>query len=241
MSRNQGLKLKTTQKVYPPELLEANALEAGSIIAAYPWLARLQHYADETGNKYWKKRVTDIYEQYGFDLGTPFFSLGGANNQLGERIPPEDLKETNQIFVSSKNNKQLNLKRLWNWTLENFVDNINYKYEWVAGILFFGNQQILLKELDKKVTPTTTYGTQMRKWFAEVWNVECSDDQINDYRNGYFRNENFHYNVWLNDSTVGPSKDKLSGDQTIEGFFNIKKLCKKLELNFNLDDFLVTP
>lgn len=241
MPSNQGLKLKTTQKVYSPELLEANALEAGNIMAALPWIVRLQHLSDETGNNYWKQRVKALYEYYGFDLGIPVLVAGGANNQLGERTPPDNLEETNQIFVSTKYNKQVNLRRLWVWTLDNFVDKISYRYEWVAGLLFFNNQQLLSKEIDKKVTPTTTYAEQMRNWFDQFWCVECKDDQINDYRSGFFKSANFNYNVWLNDVTCGPSKKELCGDQSIDGFLRIKKLCKQLELNFYLNDFLITP
>ena len=67
MPGSQGLKLNKSQKVYSPEILEANAIDAGNINAAYPWLARLNYYADESGSKYWKKRVKDIYDLYGFD------------------------------------------------------------------------------------------------------------------------------------------------------------------------------
>lgn len=241
MPSNRGLKLKNTQRVFSPELLEANALESGNFMSALPWIVRLQHFADETGSSYWKQRAKFICEEYGFDLGLPVLVAGGANNQLGERTPPENLEEANQIFVSSIHNKQLNLKRLWGWTLDNFVDKINYKYEWVAGLLFFSNQQLLLKESDCKVTPTTAYATQMRNWFEQVWCVECKDDQINDYRYGFFKSANFNYNVWLNDVTGGPSKKDLYGDQTTDGFLRIKNLCKLLERNFNLNDFLVTP
>lgn len=241
MSLGQGIKLEKTQKVYSPELLEANALEAGNIISAYPWLVRLDHYADETGSNYWKQRVKDIYSEYGFDLGTTVSLVGGSDKQLGERIPPENLQGTNQIFVSLKDNKKINYKRLWEWTLNNFVDNINHRYEWVAGLLFFGNQQLLMKELNKGITPTTTYGTQMREWFGQVWNIECSDDQINEYRNGFFKSSNFNYSVWLNDIMAGPKQNDFRGDQTLDGFENIRKLCTLLEKNFNLKDIIDTP
>ena len=99
MTSRQALKLQNSQKSYSPEMMEAMARDAGSITAAMPWLVRLDHYADETGNRYWKQIVKNIYDEYGFDLGTPIL-LGGPQNQLGERIPPTDLKETNTIFVS---------------------------------------------------------------------------------------------------------------------------------------------
>ena len=241
MPDSQGLKLNKSQKVYPPEILEANAIDAGNINAAYPWLARLNYYADESGSKYWKKRVKDIYDSYGFDLGTPFSSVGGANNQLGDRTPPDDLSETNDIFVNSINNKKISLQRLWTWTLENFVDKINHRYEWVAGLLFYSNQQLLAKECDDKVTPTTEFGIQMRDWFKQVWNVECTVDQINEYRNGFFRDSNFIYSIWLNDHTGGPKQNELRGDQTIEGFCNIKLLCKEMERLFDINKIIDTP
>ena len=241
MPGSQGLKLNKSQKVYSPEILEANAIDARNINSAYPWLARLNYYADESGSKYWKKRVKDIYDLYGFDLGTPFSSVGGANNQLGDRTPPEDLKETNSIFVSKVDNKRINFKRLWTWTLEHFVDKINYKYEWVAGLLFFANQKLLEKEYIGKVTPTSEYGNQMRKWFEQVLNIECTDDQINEYRNGFFRDSNFIYSIWLNDLTGGPKQSELRGDQTIESFVNIKTRCQELENNFDINKIIDTP
>lgn len=241
MSKGQGIKLVKTQKLYPPEVLEANALEACSITAAFPWLVRLNHYADESGNPYWKKRVKEIYVDYGFDIGEAILTVGGSNNQLGERFPPENLQESNTIFVTQIYKKKLNLKRLWEWTLDNFVDNINHRYEWVSGLLFFGNKQLLIKELNNGLTPTTKYGKQMRDWFGQFLNVECTDDQINEYRNGFFKSIKYNYSVWLNDLTGGPQKGELCGDQSIDGFSNIKNLCKKLENNFNLNNLLITP
>lgn len=241
MASGQGLKLNKTQRVYSPEILEANAIEADNVTAAFPWLVRLDHYADETGSKYWKARVKNIYDSYGFDLGTPFISVGSANNQLGERIPPDNLENTNIIFVSCVNNRHINLRRLWDWTLNNFVDSINHKYEWVAGLLFFVNQSLLTKEINSKTTPTTEYGNQMRVWFAQVLNIECTDDQINEYRNGFFRGDNFNYIKWINDLTDGPKQDELRGDQTIDGFVHIRLLCNKLEKNFNINEIIETP
>ena len=81
----------------------------------------------------------------------------------------------------------------------------------------------------------------MEKWFSDVWNVECTADQINEYRNGFFRDINFDYSVWLSDITAGPKQSELRGDQTIEGFANIKNKCQSLENCFNLKDFLYTP
>lgn len=240
MTSRQALKLQNSQKSYSPEMMEAMARDAGSITAAMPWLVRLDHYADETGNRYWKQIVKNIYDEYGFDLGTPIL-LGGPQNQLGERIPPTDLKETNTIFVSKIYTDKINFGRLWEWTLEHFVDKIERQYEWLAGLLFFGNQQLLSKEINGNSTPSSAYGTQMEKWFSDVWNVECSVDQINEYRNGYFRDVNFDYSVWLSDITAGPKRSELRGDQTIEGFANIKSKCQFLENNFNLKVFLYAP
>ena len=142
MAISPGLKLEKSQRHYSPEILEANALDAGSIDAAMPWLVRLDHYADETGDKFWKTRVKEIYAEWGFDLGTVVSSVGGPDKLLGERTPPEDFEEKNVIFVTTVHNKTLNMRRLWDWTLENFVDNINHKYEWLAGLLFFANQKL---------------------------------------------------------------------------------------------------
>jgi hypothetical protein len=240
MTSRQALKLQKSQRVYPPEMLEAMARDAGSITAAYPWLVRLDYYADETGNRYWKQIVKNIYDEYGFDLGTTI-KLGGPDNQLGERKPSINLIETNSIFVSTKNAKNINFDRLWEWTLNHFVDKIERQYEWLAGLLFFGNQQLLSKEINGNATSSSAYNTQMEKWFSDVWTVECSADQINEYRNGYFRNENFNYSVWLSDITAGPKQSELRGDQTTDGFANIKSKCQSLENSFNLNDFLYTP
>lgn len=238
MAISPGLKLEKSQKQYSPEILEANALDAGSITAAMPWLVRLNYYADETGNKFWKKRVKDIYADYGFDLGSVVSSVGGPDKLLGERTPPEDFENNNVIFVTKVYNKDLNLKRLWNWTLDHFVDNISHKYEWLAGLLFFGNQQLLRKELNGGKTPTTVYAKQMRDWFGQVCELDCSDDQINDYRNGFILNPTFSYTSFVNDLTYVPKKKNMVGDQTPKGFSNIKALCKKLENNFDLNLFL---
>lgn len=240
MSSRQALKLRKTQKAYSPEMLEAMALDAGSITAAYPWLVRLAHYADETGNRYWKQRVKEIYNEYGFDLGTTI-KLGGPDNQLGERKPPVNLVETNTIFVSTINTKEINFDRLWEWILNHFVDKIEHQYEWLAGLLFFGNQQLLSKEINGNKTSTAAYGTQMKKWFSDVWSIECNDDQINEYRNGFFRSDKFNYVVWLANLTAGPKQSELRGDQTIDGFVNIRTRCQSLENSFNLNEFLYTP
>jgi len=238
MPISQGLKLEKSQKRYSPEILEANALDGGSISAAFPWLVRLDHYADETGSKFWKKRVKDIYADWGFDLGTVVLSVGGPDKLLGERTPPEDFKDKNVIFVTKVDNKALNLNRLWDWTLNNFVDNINHRYEWLAGLLFFGNQKLLRKELNGGKTPTTAYGKQMRDWFGQVCELDCKDDQINDYRNGFILKSTFSYTSFVNDLTYVPQKEGLVGDQTPKGFANIKALCATLENKFNLNFFL---
>ena len=238
MAISQGLKLEQSQKKYSPEILEASALDAGSISAAFPWLVRLDHYADETGSKYWKDRVKDIYVEYGFDLGTLVSSVGGPDKLLGERTPPEDFEDKNVIFVTKVNNKTLNMRRLWNWTLENFVDNINHKYEWLAGLLFFGNQQLLIKEINGGTTPTTSYAKQMRDWFGQVCEIECKDDQINDYRNGFILKSTFSYTSFVNDLTYVPKREDMCGDQTPTGFANIKSRCKELERNFDINRFL---
>lgn len=238
MAIGPGLKLEKSQKQYLPEILEANALDAGSINAAFPWLVRLDHYADETGSKYWKKRVKDIYAEWGFDLGSVVSSVGGPDKLLGERRPPVDFEKNNVIFVTNVNNKELNLNRLWSWTLDNFVDNINHKYEWLAGLLFFGNQQLLKKELNGGVTPTTEYSKQMRDWFGMVCEIECSEDQINDYRNGFCLKKTFSYTSFVNDLMYVPKRDNMCGDQTPKGFSNIKALCATLENKFDLNLFL---
>lgn len=238
MAISPGLKLEKSQKQYSPYILEANALDAGSIDAALPWLARLSHYADKTGNKYWKKRAEEIYADWGFDLGTVVSSVGGPDKLLGERTPLEDFEKDNVIFVTKVNNKELNMNRLWDWTLNNLVDNINYRYEWLAGLLFFGNQKLLRKELNGGITPTTVYNKQMRDWFGLVWEIECTEDQINDYRNGFILKPTFSYTSFVNDLTYVPKKEEMYGDQTLKGFANIKALCRKLENNFNLNHFL---
>lgn len=238
MAISPGLKLEKSQKQYSPEILEASALDAGSIGAAMPWLVRLDHYADETGSKYWKTRVKEIYVGYGFDLGTVVSSVGGPNNLLGERTPPDSFEKDNVIFVTKVYNKDLNLKRLWSWTLDNFVDNLNHKYEWLAGLLFFGNQQLLRKELNGELTPTTEFSIQMRNWFGQVCEIDCSEDQINDYRNGFILKPTFSYTSFVNDLTYIPKKENMCGDQTPKGFANIKALCKTLETKFDLNHFL---
>lgn len=238
MAISPGLKLEKSQRHYSPEILEANALDAGSIDAAMPWLVRLDHYADETGSKFWKKRVKEIYGEWGFDLGTVMHSVGGPDKLLGDRRPPLDFDKDNIIFVTQVNNKVLNLHRLWDWTLNNLVDNINYKYEWLAGLLLFGNQQLLRKELNDGLTPTTDYSRQMKKWFGQVCQIDCSEDQINDYRNGFCLKPTFSYTSFVNDMTYVPNKNDMSGDQTAKGFANIKNLCRKLENQFDLNHFL---
>lgn len=235
MANNPRLKLEKSQRQYSPEILEANALDAGSIGAALPWLVRLDYYADETSSKFWKKRVKDIYVDWGFDLGTVVSSVGGPDKLLGERKPPEDFEKDNIIFVTKVNNKDLNLNRLWDWTLNNLVDNIRYKYEWLAGLLFFSSQQLLRKELNGGMTPTTDYGKQMKKWFGQVCEINCSEDQINDYRNGFFLKPTFSYTSFVCDLTHFPKKENMCGDQTSKGFANIKALCQKLEKNFDIE------
>ena len=238
MAISPGLKLEKSQKQYSPEILEANALDAGSIGAAMPWLVRLDHFADETCSKYWKKRVKEIYVGYGFDIGTLVSSVGGPDNLLGERTPPEGFEKDNVIFVTKVYNKDLNLKRLWSWTLDNFVDNINHKYEWLAGLLFFGNQQLLRKELNGGKTPTTVYAKQMRDWYGQVCEIDCKDDQINEYCNGFILKPTFSYTSFVNDLTYVPQEDYMLGDQTPTGFANIKNLCATLETKFDLNHFL---
>lgn len=213
------------------------ARDAGSITAAYPWLVRLDHYADETGNLYWKQKVKNIYDEYGFDLGTTI-KVGGPDNQLGERTPPVNLIETNTIFVSTVYTKNINFDRLWEWTLNHFVDKIERRYEWLAGLLFFGNKQLLSKEIRGYVTSAAAFERQMKEWFSDVWNVECTADQINEYRQGFFQNGKFNYAVWLSDITSGPKNSDLRGDQTTNGFVNLKKRCQFLENSFNLNEFL---
>ena len=101
-----------------------------------------------------------------------------------------------------------------------------------------GNQQLLRKELNGGLTPTTEYSKQMRDWFGLVCEIDCSEDQINDYRTGFCQKKNFSYTSFVNDLTYVPKREDMCGDQTPKGFANIKALCASLENKFDLSLFL---
>ena len=66
-----------------------------------------------------------------------------------------------------------------------------HKYDRLAPLLFFDYHQLLNKDDSK------SWAEQMNKWFPDT-KIKCTQDQLNCYRRGFFQDENFKYDNWLN-------------------------------------------
>ena len=131
----------------------------------------------------------------------------------------------NLIFKTTFN--QVQLKKLWCWIKEQFIDNIRYPYHYLSLLLFLENHHSNL--LEKSYLSNSDMQTQMEAWFPEA-KIKCSADAIGTYRNGYFNSEKYTYSSWLYSYGKLPIDYEYKKDQFSAGFEALNKLCHNLEI-----------
>ena len=131
----------------------------------------------------------------------------------------------NYIFKKDFNQEQL--KSIWRWIKEYFIDEIEHPYQYLSLLLFLENHHSIL--LQKSKISNTEMLDQMEVWYPKA-KVKCSADAIGTYRNGFISSPNFRYQSWLNTNGKTPASYELKRDQSISGFVKLFKLCNDLQI-----------
>lgn len=165
-----------------------------------------------------------------------------ANEVMKKRIPPTSAVAAikggteappqlspNIIFVGDQGDYIIDMVELWKWIDYYFVPRMQYSYDWLALLLFAKHYSLLLKDDSK------SFAQQMSSWFPNV-SHPCTQDEINLYRRGYFKSDNFNYRTWKDSPYPVPSDYVFKKSQHKEGFGNIQSICIALEGAYDLGE-----
>ena len=130
----------------------------------------------------------------------------------------EKLKKSNKIFKTKIGNQTVNLQAIYLFIKNKFIENIRYKYEWVA-------LKIYLKEFLKDES-NVSFAKQMMdaEWFGELNNDRkrsCNNDALGTY------------SALVNESNRAKWSAEMIGiskDATQKGINNIMEQLNKLEV-----------
>lgn len=132
--------------------------------------------------------------------------VGSLNSQQAGLVCPSNL--VNYIF-----NKQVDLKRMWEWIRDHFLPSHVYDYDWFALLRFLADNQMLAKGMN---TSNPDFAMQMSEWFPSY---NCSDNNVKIYRTGYLGAT--PYKKW-DKSRFAMEK---RSNQKIDGFNHLDRLC----------------
>ena len=145
-----------------------------------------------------------------------------------------EMPDTLINYIFKQTFKQEQLKKLWRWINDYFIDKVGYPYQYLSLILFFENHPSQF--LNQSHISNADMQTQIEAWYPKA-KVKCSADAIGTYRNGFCNKESFRYAQWINSEGVPPTNYEYKKDQSSSGFMALCKLCNNLELN--LSDLII--
>lgn len=153
----------------------------------------------------------------------------GQKETLPSATPQqEDYSKSNIVFKKGINGREIDMNLLREWLYINCVKYIKHKYDWLAPLLFFDYHQLLNKDDSK------SWAEQMNKWFPDT-KIKCTQDQLNCYRRGFFQDDNFKYDDWLNGNVPVSPDYSFKKDQIKDGFDNLYSISNNwLKANFEL-------
>ncbi len=209
--------------------LMKQVVSANSLTEAHDKAYWIQKALMEDPNQEIQTELNNILNEYHEE---PCFSIV-RDDDYNNLEPPIFL--TNDIFVieiesSSIDNDYLYIdtKRLWNWIYHYFVLEHKTKYDWLALFLFGVAKGIIIKEVNAR-----QFCDQMNSWYGDYTENVASYSQVNCYQAGFFRSNEYKYNVWCGNKFPIPMGYKLRKNQKVEGFKRIHDICKSLEKNFD--------
>lgn len=131
--------------------------------------------------------------------------VGTLSNQQAGLVPPSN-------FVNYVFKKDIDLKEMWEWIRDHFLNVHEFDYDWFALLRYLADNGKLENDISTK---NKDFAKQMNDWFPSY---KCTANGIKLYRNGHLGTT--PYRAW----NKAMFTQQLKANQKVEGYLHLERI-----------------